>query len=533
MKKRITENRKQTDMMNQHQEKYPNLILFGIQRIRPQVRTAFLAALIFGLICHGTILFNKISYQDDIFNLYTFGATITSGRWMLHILAWLEMLMYGNGNASMPLFNGLISILCVGAVSGLLVSLLEIRSRIYSALLGAVLVAFPALTALFAYMFTSHPYMIGLLMMVLSAFLICRETPWWMKIPAVALGGASVGVYQAFLPVLPCIILIYDLMVLSREKERLEAILYRAWGQVFCVLGVLAVYYAGNRFFLAKFQVELSSYMGINEMGSMSVSTMLSRCKRAYREFLLPARGVITDMYPGSLRVLYRMMQGAEGLLALRLFCRIWKRSRIKALLTALLLALFPMACNLIYVMSEDVHSLMVYGQAMQAVLLIWLLDQADFRRIGLQRAVSLAGSLMLALTGLMYARYDNQAYLKDTLRQQQAFSYYTTLITQIKSLEGYRPDMEICVLNGWYTEDPTIAEMEELNFIHLNTFDGGSGSFMQMTREYFLQNWLGFRIRGYWGLDLYENPELMEMPAYPADGSIRIVDDTVVVKFK
>ena len=190
-----------------------------IQRPGPQVRTAFLSALIFGLFCHGTGLLNKLSHQDDIANLFGFGATITSGRWMLHVLSWLEGLLFGTGNASLPLYNGLISILCVSAVCALLTDLLRIRSRVYSALLGGVMIAFPVMAVLFSYMFTSHPYMIGLLMMTLCGWLICKDTPWWLKAAGVLLGGASVGVYQAFLPILLSLFLIDDLMELTEEKK--------------------------------------------------------------------------------------------------------------------------------------------------------------------------------------------------------------------------------------------------------------------------------------------------------------------------
>ena len=90
---------------------------------------------------------------------------------------------------------------------------------------------------------------------------------------------------------------------------------------------------------------------------------------------------------------------------------------------------------------------------------------------------------------------------------------------------------MELCVLNAWYTKDPTIYSLEELDFIHLNTYEGSSGDFMHMTREYFLQNWLGFKVRWYGGTELLSNPEVQAMPAYPAEGSIRIIDGVVVVK--
>ena len=284
-----------------------------IQRPGAQVWTAFWSTLVFGLFCHGMGLLNKLSHQDDIANLFGFGATITSGRWMLHVLSWLEGLFFGTGNASLPLYNGAISILCVGASCALLVDLLRIRNRVYCALMGSLMVAFPVMAVLFSYMFTSHPYMIGLLMMTLCGWLICKETPWWLKVVGVVLGSASVGVYQAFLPMLPTIFLIDDLMKLKRGKE-IGKILRSIGVQALCAAGVLLVYFAVNRLFLHKFGLELSSYQGIDQMESMSVRTLLERTGKAYRLFFFPGENPGADMYPGTLRGMYYLMLAVNGL---------------------------------------------------------------------------------------------------------------------------------------------------------------------------------------------------------------------------
>ena len=85
---------------------------------------------------------------------------------------------------------GATTLIPAGAVGGLLVRLLRIENRVYCFLLGCVMAAFPMITALFAYMFTSHSYMIGLLMMTISACLICEKTSWGAKGAAMFLGGA-------------------------------------------------------------------------------------------------------------------------------------------------------------------------------------------------------------------------------------------------------------------------------------------------------------------------------------------------------
>ena len=520
----------------------------------PQARVAFFSALLFGLFSHGMGLFNKLSHQDDIANLFGFGATITSGRWMLHLFAWMEGLLFGTGNASLPLYNGLLSIFCVGVSCALLVHLLRIRNPVYCALLSCLMVAFPVMTALFSYMFTSHPYMLGFLMMVLSGCLICRGTSWRIRLFAVLLGGASVGVYQAFLPVLLAILLIDDILTLKKE-ESAGTFLRRAGIQALCLAGILLVYFAANRFFLYRFHLTLTSYQGIDRMGMMSVPTFLKRVGTAYRVFFFPPRNVAEDMYPGTLFYLYVLMLAANGLLALLRVIRLGKENRINAVFLGILYALVPLGCQFIYVMSEDVHGLMVFGQAMQFALLIAQLAEwetrsdpaAGLKRNGLplirkktgngrafpgKQVVSLTASVLLAAACIMYARFDNQCYLKDTLQQQEATSYYTTVITQIKSQEGYTPDTKICFVNDWSEFDPTIYNLPEMDFIRLNLYGRDTTNYIHIAKEFFMRVWCGFEANWYWGEDPAGWPEVQAMPEYPADGSIQMIRDVLIVKF-
>ena len=77
-----------------------------LRRITPEMLTAFCSTLIFGLLAHGMGLFNKFSHHDDILLLFGTGTTFTSGRWMLHVLGWLEECLFGPSHYSMPLYNG-------------------------------------------------------------------------------------------------------------------------------------------------------------------------------------------------------------------------------------------------------------------------------------------------------------------------------------------------------------------------------------------------------------------------------------------
>ena len=133
----------------------------------------------------------------------------------------------------------------------------------------------------------------------------------------------------------------------------------------------------------------------------------------------------------------------------------------------------------------------------------------------------------------VMYARYDNQCYLKDALHQQEAISYYTTLITRIKSQPGYRPEMEVFFVNADDPEDSTVYNIDELDFIRINPYWHNSMEYLHCpTREVFMRVWCGADFPWGWSALVESLPEVQAMPAYPADGSIRIIDDAVIVKF-
>ncbi len=542
---------------------------------------ALCGALAVGLAAQGVGLFNKYSWHDDIFSLFHLGATITSGRWMLHVLGELEILIFGDGHFSLPLMNGLFSLICIGLSAGILVRLLKIRSRLLSALLGGVTAAFPVVTALFGFMFTAPYYFLALLMITAGSAWICAGDAWWKKTLGTLLCACSAGVYQAFLPLLPAIILLYDISSLAECPRKGTVYLRRGGLQALCAAGALGLYLAGSRLFLSLYQMEMDSYMGLNQVGSVALADYAARVGRAFAEFFHPTRNVLWDMYPQHVHYLYLAMLCLDAGLGILLIIRLWKESPLRALLSVALLILFPLACNLIFVLSEEVHSLMVYGQAMQFALLVWLTDRADLRfpsgRRGLaespsasgqrvpvespsdpgnqipadipsgserrvpahnrfpsaRRVLSAAVSLMLAACCVMYIRYDNQCYLKTAFQQQEAISWYTSLIARIQSAPGYRDELPVAWINRMDAKDQSLYNIDELNFIVLASYEQDIQNYVNnWAWEKFLSRWCGFAPETADPETMRDLPEVQAMPSWPDDGSVQVVHDIVVVKF-
>ena len=238
-------------------------------------------------------------------------------------------------------------------------------------------------------------------------------------------------------------------------------------------------------------------------------------------------------MYPVSTVNIYRLMLILDVVMGTVHVIRVWKKSRPRALMLLLVLSLVPLGCNFAFVMSEKVHSLMVYGQVMQMVLMLCLAEWTENERRGYRNFFRKGAAILLLLICSMYCRYDNQCYLKTTFQQQEAISWNTTLVTRIESAEGFRDVLPVAFVNRENMEDHDLYNLDEMGFLSLATYDASTQEFLNdWAWKAFLERWCGFAPE-FADAEMVETwPEVQKMPNYPDDGSIQVIRDVVVVKF-
>ena len=110
--------------------------------------------------------------------------------------------------------------------------------------------------------------------------------------------------------------------------------------------------------------------------------------------------------------------------------------------------------------------------------------------------------------------------------------AYFETLATQVKSLDGYTPDLKVALVGDGF-DDPTF-KAGSLMGEYFNISGKSETNVNYFNNIYLWKSYLGFtpeiiefRDSGY----LSEMDEVKAMPCYPEDGSIAIVGDTVVIK--
>lgn len=438
-----------------------------------------ISALVIGIITHGMILFNKLSWHDDAGAIEKgVGVTFTSGRWFLDYVGGTVEWFFGS-NHSIPILHGVFSFFCIGVVSYLLCRELDVRCKRLQIIVSALLVTFPTVTATFAYMFTSGYYFLSLLMAVSGAVCIChsidadlirtiktgRVKDKAVRIISLFFGilllGFATGIYQAYFVSGFCMIYLTIIRDAFKEQKSVSGFIFvSVMRGISGGLGLLC-YLVLNHTVLKLQGLELSGYEGLNSMNSPSLIKMMGGVAGSVKAFF----GVFCGSYMGFYGS--RIVRIAAILLMVIFIVEVVgltymvKASGIQFPMTViqrLLVFVCPVVFNAIEIFLSNgtgiVHGLMVYGSIFTFVLPLvmsqWMINGTRGRNRGL---FDMALTVTAVLLIISFIHLDNRCYYKAYLYQHQAEQYYNRLITRIEETAEYYPGIKIYFM-GNFAED-------------------------------------------------------------------------------
>nr|MCR5508923.1 hypothetical protein [Lachnospiraceae bacterium] len=272
-------------------------------------------------------------------------------------------------------------------------------------------------------------------------------------------------------------------------------------------------------------------------MGKLSASQLVEGLIRCYKDFFkLPLK----DVYSMNPNAIVRIAFLISLMILLYTLLKVWtsgKKLHLKVLVTAIM-AVLPVAVDLISIMaisSGTMYSIMVYELVYVFVIPTACLTALPHDGGRLMKAADIAASVSLAAAVITYIWFANGNYLALEYTNIHDTEYFTVLMTQIKSAEGYREDMPVALV-GSPLCDPANKRPAKID----KTFDiAGKSTTNVNAYSYWniMTRVIGFDpvVRNSDEDEKYFRnlPEVDAMPVYPNAGSVKVIDDTVVVKFR
>lgn len=499
------------------QRYFENLSIAAKENIIP-----FLSALGFGLAAHMFAFSNKLMNADEVESLFGKGATITSGRWGLEAVKLIFP------DASMPWLYGIVSLILLAVSACLIIWLFKIENPLMKLLLAGMITAFPSQTGVFCFMFTSSAYAFSFLLSVLSVWLFVKGK-LISRVIAVLCLVLSLGIYQAYVAVTASLFVLIIIMQCMEEDKNIWQLLIFALRALGMMVLALVAYYGISQLALSLGATEFNDYVmdNVNEAG------IISRIRMAYDFLYYTLSYMEFGLVTGKFSLYLHLACMGICILALCIKALSMLKAR-KPLAAALMLfgsALLPLAVYCIFLVMDkgSIHTLVFHSFIAFYVLAALLCERvlaggARLKCLGrdliyLALAVALVSNIYLA----------NKTYLKLYLQYENAYSFCSILLTRVQNTEGFDENCKLAIIGDQDNKLTTFPQID------LGWQQGPSQNLINIySREKFFRHYMGSTIELAEREELDEIrqlPEFEQMNEYPYYGSLKKIDDYIVVK--
>ena len=223
------------------------------------------------------------------------------------------------------------------------------------------------------------------------------------------------------------------------------------------------------------------------------------------------------------------------------LVCTLFLKNRVfasplRSILLVLAAAVLPMCANTIYLISADVnyHTLMRHSWCLLFIApVIFSEKAAPLFRLSLQRLLEWISFAAVFLAMWNFILLSNIAYFNMNFRYEKTYALCIKIMDRIEQSPDYDKDRPLALIGNYsktYKMEETVDLLEPMTGMKgPRVFGGTSRAYLP-----FFQNCLGEDITVVTPQEeaaLQATPEFQEMPRFPHDGSIRVINGVTVIK--
>lgn len=498
---------------------------------------ALLSTFVWGLVAHGYGFLHDTFTHDGLSGLVGSGSNswkISLGRFLVPFYRAVF-----RTEVTLPWLVGLLSLFWIGLAVFLVIRMFELEdpaSIVMTAGIFTVNITISATAA--TYLHDLDGNLFGMLCAAAAAYL-------WRRVKFGEFAGAvciamSMGLYQSYISVTIVLIMFACILDLLDGETFLTVLLRGLRGVGMLLLGALCYsLMLKGALVLTGTDAATGSYNSLDNLFQLSLSDILELVKEARVKCYQRLIGMVSPYSDRFIRNSIRVMIWMSGIVLL------WAviRKRVKLLCLAVLAALLwllPLGMNLIHVLSAgESHDLMVYGVWMfwLFVLLLgrWAWKNAKNWEVKPGKAIRIVSMALVFVLLYSNVQVANALYLKKDLEQDAHTSMMTRIVYRIEDYDGYVPGETQVVFAGYLSQlKQTVNGFKDYAGI---TGAWRTDPIYQLARyrvgaylNAFMANPMQLAPNDVWNA-IRQDPRVAEMPSYPADGCIEMIDGILVVK--
>ena len=488
------------------------------------ITTLFISTFISGFIAHGVGLINKYCFHDDIMCINIHGSSFSSGRFTLAITDKLGKYFFGIPNFSLQLINGLFAFVFISFISILIVKILDIKNKFLMISIPCLLITSPSITSLLAYRYVSHIFLLSIFLGTLYIYILVNNKNKYIFLILSFLNAFNIGIYQGFISFYLSITCLYIIKESYEKKYDIKKTLLFSVRFIFYHLLSLVFYLILMKLSLYVVNTKLDTYSGINTLGVTSFSGYINRIIDTYKYYLvLPLRKSF-NIFLLNTYIQYYIILIITIILIVK--NKIYKKFSSGTIFAFIFL---PICIHFNIVMGGNEYRLIqAFSVVFQYIFLLFIIDKIATKK---DHRYIVSVIAMLVLIIYQYTYLSNLCYLKADFLQSKQKTYNEILITRIYSTPNYKINMPVCYINEFNKNTDDVFIKPEFNKCSIPPYNDNDLRNNFAWRQ-FMMNWNGFRPEVLPKTEFENSPIVKNMPCYPDDGSIKVINNVVVVKF-
>lgn len=505
----------------------------------------FVYSLIIGIIFNMPFIVNsQYSADSSIYMNKIHIQSLYSGRFARYIIN--NVLKFLGFKYTNPLSNIFLTIIFLSLISVLFIKLLKIKSYLFSLIITTILVLTPTNIEWLHLNFEVHITYFGLLLSFIACIYILQKS----KILGVFLLSIAIGIYQSYLAVALSLISLYyfiQFFVIHDKDINYKSILI----SYVCVMVSVIFYVIFEKIsliFIGVNDTSVSNYYSMNSLGLPTFNNLtfivIQFIKSIAIFFIFPFKSYAALNLYLVLKVLYLILLVFSIIAILYYFVN--ERNKL-IFIFGIIILLFSFNC--VVFLGDACKLVTIYSMCFNIIfqLIIVYHYYCDHTNSGSLRYFNGFILIFYLILFISFVNNYNFKYREWNNSFNDTKNYLNRLVNAIVLSDNYNPDRKICFTNikitDWYKEEVCTIDQSKmiLDDFYDNTEAGYPsflGSFRFKEMHYHLFNAL--RLYASYEPNLVSSeecdiisalPEVQNMPQYPNDGSIKIVNDVLVVK--
>lgn len=480
------------------------------------------------------------------------GGAASSGRWFIDIF-FNKICKFFGFYYVIPQANLIAGYILIALSAYCLIIIFEIENKLHICIITTLYVASPAIADLVAWFYTFHAYCLALFLASASVFIYLKVEK---NVPKYIFSFLclilSLAIYQAFLPIVTTILICKIIIYVYDDSKSNDFIFKKIFNYVLFIISGVLLYIISCKvcFLITGSTVTGYANMSENIVPNYGLKDLTIACAKAFAlPFSLVIRkfGSLNDTLLSKVFISIYLI-----LLTISLLAKIKNKDSIIKVLLLLLYISLPISCCLFKFMVPYVSPQRITFSITLMFIVPLILFKDDFDN----KITKLFNPIIIIIT--ITILFNDMGASYNLYSGCKLIEHYTNQVTtQIKSIDGYKSDMKVAMIGGKQLYDDTVFREVNSDVTHYHSyvfsmfveFHYKIQSFFNVFANYKYEEPIYLRFsdensvdytkniyysleNDYKGLLHSTDRRIMDMPNYPNSGSIKIIDDVIVVKF-